>query len=447
MNCQQARENVFEFLKSELNEKERDEMRKHLESCETCKAHVDGAAKVLDLMIAASEAPVGRIVDKILSEALQDATSDIHVEPRRDNVRVRYRIDGVMHEVMSFPREMGPVLATRLKQMAEMNVAETRIPQDGRIPARIDDHDYDFRISSIPTVYGEDLVLRILNKSEVLLGLEKLGLEPDQLARVRDQVHRPNGFFIVTGPTGSGKTTTLYSMLRELNTKTCKLMTIEDPVEFLLPGVMQAQIQKNAGYDWANGLRAFLRHDPDVIMVGEIRSLEVAEIAFEAAVTGHLVVSTLHTADAPSAMTRLVDMGVEPHMIRAALNGVLAQRLARKVCPDCKKGYEAKSVDLEALGFTAEKPSQKVTVYKGEGCNTCHNTGYRGRTGIFELLTMNEEIGELIVRRAPLGEIKDAAKRGGMVEMREDGLRKVLNGTTTVEEVTRVVFTPRYNVY
>jgi len=442
MNCQQARERVFEFVKGELGEVEREEMRRHLESCETCKAHVDGAAKVLDLMIAASEAPVGRIVDKILSQAVTDGASDIHVEPSRDALRVRYRIDGVMHEVMTFPKEMGPVLATRLKTMAEMNVAETRMPQDGRITTKIAGLDLDFRINSLPTVYGEDLVLRILSRSTVLLGLDKLGLYPDQAQHVRDMARRPNGLFFATGPTGCGKTTTLYSMLLEVNSGACKVMTIEDPVECVLPTTIQTQVQRSAGYTFASGLRAFLRHDPDVVLLGAVRDLEVAEIAFEIALTGHLILSTLHTDDAPMALIRLVDMGVEPYLIRSAVNGVLAQRLVRQICQNCKVAYQATGRDLRALGFSVDDPDREFTLYRAEGCETCHNTGYKGRTGLFELLAMNDEIGELLIRRAPVADIRAAAISAGMTPLREDGLRKVLDGITTPEEVMRVAFTP-----
>ncbi len=441
MNCQQARQNVIEYVRGELVEKDREEMRAHLESCEACKAHVEGAAKVLDLMIAASEAPIGRVVDKMLSQAVADGASDIHVEQARDGVRVRYRIDGVLHDVMTFAREMGPALTTRLKHMAEMNVAETRLPQDGRIATKIADKEMDLRVSSIASVYGEALVMRLLNRSGVLLGLDKLGLYPEQLQQLKDAAHRPNGLFFATGPTGCGKTTTLYSMLAEVDANVNKVMTIEDPVEYLLRGLVQTQVQRSAGYTWAAGLRAFLRHDPDVIMVGAIRDLEVCEIAFEAAVTGHLVLSTLHTQDAPSALTRLVDMGMEPYLIRSALNAVLAQRLIRQVCPDCKVAYQAAGSDLQSLGFVVDDPEQKITLYRAEGCDTCRHTGYKGRTGIFELLTMTDEVGDLLTRRAPARDIRDAAKRAGMHDLREDGLRKVLDGITTPEEVMRVVFT------
>ena len=441
MNCHQARENMFEFVRGELGEDEMEQMRAHLKSCEECTAQVDSTTKVLDLMIAASETPVAEAVEKMLLEAIPAKASDIHVEPKREGVRVRYRVDGVLHDAMTFAREMGPAIVTRIKHMAEMNVAETRTAQDGRMEKKIGDKQVDIRVSSIPSVYGEALVLRVLSRSDVLLGLEKLGPYPDQLAQLKAIMRCPSGLFFATGPTGSGKTTLLYSMLREIDSETTKVMTIEDPVEYLLRGCVQAQVQKSAGFTFASGLRAFLRHDPDVIMVGAMRDLETAEIGIEASVTGHLVLSALHTNDAPSALIRLVDMGVEPYLVRAAVIGVVAQRLARRICDNCKVAYQAQAKDLREFGFAAQDPEQQVTLYRGEGCDACRHTGYSGRTGIFELMTMSAEVGDLLTRRAPLADIRDAARANGMRDLREDGLRKVLDGVTTPDEVMRVVFT------
>ncbi|HVK05419.1 MAG TPA: ATPase, T2SS/T4P/T4SS family [Armatimonadaceae bacterium] len=401
----------------------------------------------------ANQAPVIRMANALLSNAIDMGASDIHIEPDRRNVRVRFRVDGVLQEVMPLPKHIQAPLISRYKIMSDMNIAERRVPQDGRIPIKHAGKDYDMRVSCLPSLYGEKIVMRILDKSSVLLGLNKLGFEPHVQSTLEELVAQPNGMFLVTGPTGSGKTTTLYSVLNKINSVEKNIITVEDPIEYQLSGVTQVGINKKAGLNFANALRSFLRQDPDIIMVGEMRDLETAEIAIEAALTGHLVLSTLHTNDAPSATMRLADMGVEPFLIAATVIGVQAQRLARKICQHCKEPYQVPASDLARFGFRVgdekmmqrlhleiEDENQPVTLYRGRGCENCRN-GYRGRTGIHELMRVNQEIAELIVRRAPLQDIKDAAKANGMLEMKEDGLLKILNGSTSAEEVMRVVFT------
>ncbi len=387
------------------------------------------------------EAPIIRIAHTIIIQAIKDSASDIHVEPDRRGVRVRYRIDGVLHEVMPLPKYIDKPLVSRLKIMSSMDIAERRIPQDGRIPIRWDNKDFDLRVSCLPTIFGEKIVMRILDKTNVLIGLNKLGFAAEVQAQVEELVAQPNGMFLSTGPTGSGKTTTQYSVLHKLNSPEKNIITIEDPVEYQLSGISQVQVHKKAGLTFANALRSFLRQDPDIIMVGEMRDLETASIAVESSLTGHLVLSTLHTNDAPSAIIRMIDMGVEPYLVSATVIGVLAQRLGRRVCAKCKKPYEVPAGELRRFGFKASNPDEMVTLWRGEGCETCRNTGYKGRIGLYELMTVNDEIAELIVRHAPLADIREAAKANGMHELREDGLEKVLQGITTPDEVMRVVFT------
>ena len=394
----------------------------------------------------ADAAPIVRMANAIIVQAIGSGASDIHIEPDRRNLRVRCRIDGVLHEVMTIPKHIMAPLISRYKIMSDMNIAERRVPQDGRIPVRNEGKDYDMRVSCLPSLYGEKIVMRILDKSSVLLGLNKLGFTPDVQAQMEDMVIQPNGMFLVTGPTGSGKTTTLYSVLHKINSVEKNIITVEDPIEYQLGGITQVGVNKKAGLNFGNALRSFLRQDPDIIMVGEMRDLETAEIAIEAALTGHLVLSTLHTNDACSATIRLSDMGVEPFLISATVIGVLAQRLARKICMNCKEPYKIKAEELRRFGYpdATENPDAEVTLFKGRGCEICKGTGYKGRLGLYELMRMNEEIAELVVRRAPLGDIKEAARANGMKEMREDGLRKVLEGITTPQEVMRVVFTAGY---
>jgi type IV pilus assembly protein PilB len=389
----------------------------------------------------AEQAPIIKLANALIQQAIQDRASDIHVEPQQRSVRIRYRIDGVLIEAMTVPRNLMAPLISRLKIMADMNIAERRIPQDGRIEVRHSGKEFDLRVSSIPTPWGEKVVMRILDKSSVMIGLNKLGFLEGNQVKIEELVSQPNGMFLCTGPTGSGKTTTQYSVLHKLNTVGVNIITVEDPIEYQLNGIAQVQVNRKAGLTFATGLRSFLRQDPDIIMVGEMRDLETAEIAIESSLTGHLVLSTLHTNDAPSATLRMIDMGVEPYLISATVIGILAQRLGRKIDQDNKEPYEVPAIDLKRFGFQVTDPDEKVTLYRGVPAENNRQTGYRGRTGIHELMVMNAEIAELVVRRAPLNDIKEAAKANGMTELREDGLQKVLSGVTDPQEVMRVVFT------
>jgi len=384
------------------------------------------------------DAPIIRMVNVLIQNAIKEAASDIHVEPDRKNVRIRYRIDGVLYEMMTLPRFVQQPLLSRLKIMSEMNIAERRVPQDGRMHIRHDKRDYDMRVNVLPTVFGEKCVMRILDQSQVLIGMGRLGFMPDMLAELEQLIDMPNGMVLVTGPTGSGKTTTLYSMLNKINSVEKNILTIEDPVEYQLPGVNQVVVNRKSGLTFPVAMRAFLRQDPDIIMVGEIRDLETAEIAVQASLTGHLVLSTLHTNNAPSTMVRLGDMGVEPFLIAAAIVGVVAQRLGRRLCDKCKAPIEPPLEALMRLGMKEEE-LHDATFFKAVGCPECHNRGFRGRIGLYELLTITEELSEMIIRRAPVSEITQAAIASGMTTLMRDGLDKVKKGMTTIEEVLRVV--------
>jgi len=386
------------------------------------------------------EAPIIRVVNVIIQQAIKDRASDIHIEPDRRGVRIRYRIDGVLHEVMQVPKYVHAPLISRVKIMGDMNIAERRIPQDGRIHIRHEGKDFDLRVSSLPTVFGEKIVMRILDQSSVLIGLNKLGMFAETQAHLESVIVQPNGMILSTGPTGSGKTTTQYAILNKINSVEKNIITIEDPVEYQLRGLNQVHVNRKAGLTFANAMRAFVRQDPDIIMVGEIRDLETAETAVQASLTGHLVLSTLHTNDAPSAVTRLVDMGVEPFLISASVIGVLAQRLGRRICQNCKEPYKPPAEALHRVGFNVEN-ADDVVFYRGRGCEQCKHTGYRGRNGMFEFMLLTEEIQDLIVKRAPLSEVRNAALASGMKTLKMDGFQKVLEGLTTVEEVMRVVFT------
>ena len=400
---------------------------------------VDSTAEEDEKM--ADQAPIIKLANALIQQAVFDRASDIHIEPQQRGVRVRYRIDGVLQEAMTVPRNLMAALISRLKIMAEMNIAERRVPQDGRIEIRHNQKEYDLRVSSIPTPFGEKIVMRILDKSSVMIGLQKIGFLDENQIKIEELVSQPNGMFLCTGPTGSGKTTTQYSVLHKLNTVGVNIITAEDPIEYQLNGIAQVQMNRKAGLTFATALRAFLRQDPDIIMVGEMRDLETAEIAIEAALTGHLVLSTLHTNDAPSATLRMVDMGVEPYLISATVIGVLAQRLGRKIDADHKEPYEVPATDLRRFGFIPDHEDQMVTLYRGVPHEDNRMTGYRGRTGIHELMVMNDDIRDHVVRRSPMHEVRDAAKANGMKELREDGLIKVLAGVTDPGEVMRVVFT------
>ena len=392
----------------------------------------------------ADQAPIIKLANAVIQRAIEDRASDIHVEPQERVLRIRYRIDGVLMEAMTVPKNLQAPLVSRLKIMSDMNIAERRVPQDGRIEVRTSGKEYDLRVSSIPCPHGEKIVMRILDKGNAMIGLQKLGLSDENAAYIEELVSQPNGMFLCTGPTGSGKTTTQYSVLNMLNSVERNIITIEDPIEYMLNGIAQVQVNKKAGLTFATALRAFLRQDPDIILVGEMRDLETAEIAIEASLTGHLVLSTLHTNDAPSAAIRMIDMGVEPYLISATVIGMLAQRLGRKVDQNHKEPYEVKAIDLRRFGFPVTDPDESVTLWRGIPHEDNRMTGYKGRSGVHELLRMNAEIADLIVRRASLNDLKEAAKANGMKELREDGLEKVLAGVTDPQEVMRVVFTAGY---
>src|SRR4051812_1064784 len=384
----------------------------------------------------ANATPIIRFVDLILFQAIQDRASDIHFEPFENEFKIRYRVDGALYEMAPPPRHLALPVISRVKVMANMNIAERRLPRDGRIQKNVAGRSVDLRVSTLPTQFGESVVLRVLDRSTVNLDLEALGL-PDYIYEyILEVINRPNGIFIVTGPTGSGKTTTLYSCLRRINTIDSKLLTAEEPVEYDLEGIVQVPVNENIGLTFARILRAFLRQDPDRIMVGETRDLETAQIAIQASLTGHLVFTTLHTNDAPGAVTRLIDMGVEPFLISSSLEGVLGQRLIRKVCPSCRTPYEPTESVLSQLDISPRDIGEKKFYY-GAGCDKCNNNGYRGRKGIYELLNINDPVRELINQRAPSVVLKQKAIELGMTTLREDGLRCIYDGETTIEEVLK----------
>ncbi len=385
------------------------------------------------------EAPIVRVVNLIISQAISDKASDIHIEPEAKQVRVRYRVDGVLHNVMNPPKHIQAPMVSRIKIMANLDIAERRVPQDGKIHLRHDNREYDLRVSTCPTVHGEKVVMRILDKSSVLLGLNKLGFYPEIQKEFEECVEKPYGMILVTGPTGSGKSTTLYATMNKLNTESVNIMTIEDPVEYQIPGLNQVQVNEKAGLTFAGALRSFLRQDPDIILVGEIRDTETAQIAIEAALTGHLVLSTLHTNDAAGAITRLIEMGIEPFLCASSVIAVQAQRLARLICPNCKESYTPPLESIKQFGLAAFTDAD-ISFYRGRGCDHCKMTGYRGRTGIFELLVITDRIRSLILQRASTSEIRQAGIEEGMRTMQDDGLRKVLDGITTIEECLRVVY-------
>lgn len=384
-------------------------------------------------------APVRKLVNLVLMTAVKDQASDIHFEPYEDDFRIRYRIDGVLYEMVPPPKHLAAAVASRIKVMTgSMKIAERRLPQDGRIMLTIAGRPIDLRVSVMPTLFGESVVIRVLDRGVVQLDLEKLGLLEADLADFREQLQKPNGIILVTGPTGCGKTTTLYSALNEINDVALKIITAEDPVEYDLPGVIQLQVNPEIGVDFAICLRHFLRHDPDKILVGEIRDLETAEMAVQASLTGHIVFSTLHTMDAPSTITRLLDLGLEPYKITASLESVVAQRLLRRICTNCKEEYEPTEEALMTLGLTPDDVKGKKLYYgRGKGCDNCRETGYRGRIGIFEIMNLNEPLRELIMHRTSTAALREAAIEQGMRSLREAGLSYIYDGVTTIEEVVK----------
>lgn len=389
------------------------------------------------------EGPIIKIVNGILIKAIKLGASDIHFEPYLRTLRVRYRIDGVLHRAMSLPIQIKNAVSSRLKIMSRLDIAEKRLPQDGRIKLRLTkDREMDFRVSSIPTLFGEKVVLRLLDKSALQLDMTKLGFEEESIEELKKAIHRPVGMILVTGPTGSGKTTTLYSILSELNQETENIITAEDPIEYNFMGINQVQMHEEIGLTFASSLRSFLRQDPDIIMVGEIRDFETAQIAIQAALTGHLVLSTVHTNDAPGTITRLIDMGIEPFLISSAVILILAQRLIRKICSECREPTKVHPQLLIDVGVSPDEVKTFPT-YKGKGCPICSNTGYKGRLGLYEVMTMKDEIKELILARASTTEIKKEAIRLGMKTLRQSGIQKIRDGVTTIEEVLRTTMEDR----
>lgn len=389
-----------------------------------------------DLEDMANDTPIIRFVNLVLQQAVKDKASDIHFEPFEDVFRIRYRIDGALYEMSPPPKSLAVPVISRIKVLADLNIAENRIPQDGKIKQTVNGMQIDLRVSTLPTQFGESVVLRVLDKSSVTLDLDKLTIPTDVKEGIRAAVRKPNGIFIVTGPTGSGKTTTLYAALREVNTIDEKILTAEDPVEYEIEGLMQVPINHEVGLDFGRALRAFLRQDPDKIMVGEIRDLETAQIAVQASLTGHVVLSTLHTNDAAGAVTRLVDMGLEPFLISSSLEVVLAQRLVRRICADCKTPYEPDGDLLSALNLDPMEIANNNFFY-GKGCRTCSSSGYKGRVGLFEMIKVNDALRELINDRAPTLVIKEKALQQGMRSLRDDGVRAVFDGNSTIEEVLK----------
>jgi len=384
----------------------------------------------------ASGAPVVKLLNLILTQAIKDRASDIHFEPFNVEYKVRYRVDGALYEMVPPPKELSLPISSRIKVMAGLDIAERRLPQDGRILFSLGKKKVDLRVSTLPTVFGESVVMRVLDKSVVSLSLDQIGFPPDTIKNIRGLITKPNGIILVTGPTGCGKTTTLYSCLREINKIDYKIITTEEPVEYDIPGIMQVNINPKVGLDFALCLRHILRQDPDIILVGEIRDAETAQMAIQASLTGHLVFSTLHTNDAPGAVTRMTDMGIEPFLITSTVEAIFAQRLVRTVCPNCKEEYEPDEAALKELELTVKDTKGKKFFY-GKGCRECNNTGYRGRMAVSELLIMNDEVRAAVLKRTPTAEIREIARKYGMRTLREDGLLRIYDGVTTIEEVVR----------
>lgn len=390
-----------------------------------------------DLLTSASKAPVIKLVSMMIFHALKLRSSDIHIQPYEDKAVVRYRIDGILYDMLTIPKVLQNAVTTRVKVMSDMDIAERRLPQDGRTTVTIGEKVIDVRVSTVPSFFGERIVMRLLDKSARLYELEELGMQGDHLRIFNELIHFSHGIILVTGPTGSGKSTTLYACLKRLNVKEKNIITIEDPIEYQLPGISQIEVNVAAGLTFANGLRSILRQDPNIIMVGEIRDSETATIAIQSALTGHLVFSTLHTNDAPGAITRLLDLGIEPYLIASSIIGVCAQRLVRLICPHCKEEYKPEKNVLDNIGIPEDEVANGK-LWRGRGCSNCFNTGYKDRTGIYELLPINDDIRELIMQRKSASEIRSLALKSGFRTLRMDGINKVLKGITTIDEVLRV---------
>ena len=394
-------------------------------------------ADTADLLDDTSDAPIIRLVNHIISQSVKARASDIHVEPYQDSFKVRYRVDGILYDLITPQKWIQPALISRIKVMANLNIAEKRLPQDGRMEVKSGDQEIDVRVSTLPTAFGERVVLRLLNKSGSLFRMSELGLTPDRLDMLADLVKSPNGIILVTGPTGSGKTTTLYAVLSSINSPDINIITIEDPIEYQIHGISQIQVNPKIDLTFARGLRSIVRQDPDVVLVGEVRDLETAEIAVQSALTGHLVFSTLHTSDSAGAITRLVDLGVEPFLISSSVLAVAAQRLVRVLCEDCKKAYNPDELALESIGIAPDRLQNK-SLFRSVGCETCFKTGFKGRIGIFEIMSVDSRLKSLILKTYDSNQIKDAALKQQMVTLRMDGVQKIIRGITTIEEVLRV---------
>lgn len=420
---------IGKYYSTQLVKKAADELSKEQE------ASADNEEDEEDAEV--KSAPAVKLVESIIINAIKSKASDIHIEPFEKYIKIRYRIDGELQEVLRPGKDTQGALITRIKILANMNIAERRIPQDGRILMRLEDKDVDLRVSVLPTVFGEKVVIRVLSRDGFLIGKDKLGFPPDELEKLENITSSPYGIFLVTGPTGSGKSTTLYTFLNDINKPEVNIITVEDPVEYLIEGINQVNVNPKAGLTFAAGLRSILRQDPDIIMIGEIRDGETAEIAVRAAITGHLVMSTIHTNDAPSAIVRLVDMGIEPYLVANSLCGIMSQRLVRKICPHCKKAYEADSYEKKMLGLEYQ---DKVILYKGEGCTFCNGSGYMGRTGVYEVMEITREIREMIVSGKSIDEIRDVSIANGMKTLKMAATELVLRGVTTVEEMVKIAF-------
>ncbi len=390
-----------------------------------------------DLLDDTSDAPVIRLVNLMFAQAARDNASDIHIEPYQNSLKIRQRLDGILYDMLTPPKHVQSALVSRIKIMAKLNIAEKRLPQDGRIELKIANKEIDVRVSTLPTAFGERVVLRLLDKTSILISLADLGMPKDRLEQFAHEITKPNGIILVTGPTGSGKTTTLYAALTTINNTDINIITVEDPVEYRISGIGQVQVNPKIDLTFASGLRSIVRQDPDVILVGEIRDTETAEIAIQSALTGHLVFSTIHTNDSASAVTRMRDMGIESFLISSSVNAILAQRLIRIVCPHCKEEHQPDLEELKKLGVSAEEASGRK-VYRGRGCVKCHQTGYRGRKGIFELMLLDKEMKSLILKTSDSNAIKQKAVEKGMITLRHDGIQKIFEGLTTIEEVFRV---------
>ena len=404
-----------------------------VESVDDQEVEIDGDSKGTE---DDDSSPIVKMIDSLLVESVRQRANDIHIEPQDDGVRIRYRIDGVLQDVTYSPKKIQAGLISRIKILAGMDIAEKRVPQDGRFSSKVDKKDVDFRVASLPTVYGEKIVLRILEKESILMGIKDLGMEKDTLDSFRKSFRKPYGAILVTGPTGCGKTTTLYGALNILNSEEKNLITLEDPVEYRLAGINQVQVNRKAGMTFGAGLRSILRNDPDIVMIGEIRDKETAKISVESALTGHLVLSTLHTNNTAATLTRLIEMQVEPFLIASAVDCIVAQRLARRLCRTCREEYTPTKEILEKIGI--KQGSKKLKLYRAKGCKRCSETGYRGRIGLYEVLRMNEQIEKLVVRKENAEVIEKLAKEQGLISLRNDGYRKALKGITSIAEVLRV---------